>query len=77
MHGFHFFVKHVGGVHGVHDTQCGFKFFTRGAARRLFPSLHIERWAFDVELLFLASRVAVPVKECAGTEDVLTGKYMA
>jgi dolichyl-phosphate beta-glucosyltransferase len=36
----------------VRDTQCGFKLFRRGAARALFGALHIERWAFDVELLW-------------------------
>ena len=49
------------------DTQCGFKIFSREAARRIFPSLHIERWAFDVELLYLCraaeiSVIEVPVK---------------
>jgi dolichyl-phosphate beta-glucosyltransferase len=38
------------------DTQCGFKIFTRGAAARLFPVMHIERYAFDVELIYLAKR---------------------
>ncbi|XP_055388413.1 dolichyl-phosphate beta-glucosyltransferase-like [Condylostylus longicornis] len=40
---------------GDHDTQCGFKLFSRKSARSLFPSLHINRWAFDVELIVLAS----------------------
>lgn len=43
-------------VRGVRDTQCGFKAFTRAAAAALFPRLHVERWAFDVELLHLAQR---------------------
>ena len=62
MHGFHFFVSSVGGVNNIHDTQCGFKLFTRAAARGVFPSLHIERWAFDVELLYLARQLRIPVK---------------
>ena len=61
MYGFHFFVATVGGVRGVRDTQCGFKLFTREAAQRLFPSLHIERWAFDVELIMLAQKARMPV----------------
>lgn len=36
------------------DTQCGFKIFTRKAAQVMFPVMHIERYAFDVELLYLA-----------------------
>lgn len=43
MWGFHFLVW-LFTVRGVRDTQCGFKLFTRSAARKVFPSLHIERW---------------------------------
>lgn len=38
------------------DTQCGMKAFRRDAARALFGALTIERFGFDVELLFLAER---------------------
>lgn len=47
------------------DTQCGFKAFTRRAARLIFPAQRIERWGFDPELLFLARRAALPVQEVA------------
>lgn len=51
-------------VQGIQDTQCGFKLFSRKAAHSLFPSLHINRWAFDVELLYLASsHLRIPIKE--------------
>lgn len=43
MYGFHFLVR-LFAVNCVKDTQCGFKLFTRTAARRLFYSLHVERW---------------------------------
>lgn len=36
--------------------------FNREAARLLFPVQHIENWAFDVELLYLAGRVGVEVR---------------
>ena len=62
MWGFHFMVE-LAGVHGVQDTQCGFKLFSREAAQRLFPVLHLERWAFDVELLWLAQRLRIPLRE--------------
>lgn len=45
------------------DTQCGFKAFKRDAAQRIFPLQKIERWAFDPELLFLARRAGLLVKE--------------
>lgn len=37
--------------------------FTRPAAQALFPPLHLANWIFDVELLLLASRLHIPVKE--------------
>ena len=63
MWGFHFLVSFVGGIHNVRDTQCGFKLFTRDTARIVFGNLHIERWCFDVELLFIGARFHVPVVE--------------
>jgi glycosyltransferase involved in cell wall biosynthesis len=45
------------------DTQCGFKAFTRRAAQELFPRQRIERWAFDPELLYLARRLKLAVRE--------------
>ena len=47
------------------DTQCGFKAFTRRAAQELFPLQRIERWAFDPELLYLARRRGLAVREVA------------
>lgn len=43
MHGFHFLVW-LFAVKGLRDTQCGFKLFTRSAAKVCFESLHVERW---------------------------------
>jgi dolichyl-phosphate beta-glucosyltransferase len=40
----------------VRDTQCGFKGFTRDAARDLFARQRIESIVFDVELIFLARK---------------------
>ncbi|MGA8154302.1 MAG: dolichyl-phosphate beta-glucosyltransferase [Terriglobales bacterium] len=45
------------------DTQCGFKAFTQGAARCLFPLQKVERWGFDPELLYLAQRSQLSVEE--------------
>lgn len=51
---------------GIHDTQCGFKFFTRDAIERILPRcrLYAEAaivsrprvTAFDVELLYVATK---------------------
>ncbi|CAI5734133.1 unnamed protein product [Hyaloperonospora brassicae] len=64
MHGFHGIVSTLC-IKNVRDTQCGFKLFDRTAARVLFPPLHIERWAFDVELLYLAASRNMAIKEVA------------
>ena len=40
----------------VKDTQCGFKGFTREAARDLFERQRITSIVFDVELIYLARR---------------------
>lgn len=45
------------------DTQCGFKAFSRSSAQKLFSMQTIEGWGFDAELLFLADRLGLNVKE--------------
>jgi dolichyl-phosphate beta-glucosyltransferase len=39
-----------------HDTQCGFKAFVREPCRIIFEQQRIERFGFDPEILFIASR---------------------
>lgn len=62
MYGFQFLVW-LFAVRGIRDTQCGFKLFTRSAAQSLFGLMHVERWAFDVELLYLARALNIRVHE--------------
>jgi dolichyl-phosphate beta-glucosyltransferase len=62
MHGFHMLVVFVAGS-AVKDTQCGFKMFSRHAAALLYSNQRLQRWCFDVELLYLCSRLGIPVKE--------------
>lgn len=62
MYGFNFLVKVLSGIHGIYDTQCGFKLFSRRVARCVFPSLHLERWAFDIEILYVASRLGFVIE---------------
>jgi len=47
----------------VHDTQCGFKAFTRRAANMLFPLQQIHRFGFDAEILYLARRAGLKMDE--------------
>jgi dolichyl-phosphate beta-glucosyltransferase len=50
-------------VHGIADTQCGFKLFPRGIARRLFGAQLMRGIAFDMEILFLAQRLTLRIAE--------------
>lgn len=45
------------------DTQCGFKMLTRNAASLIVRKQKIERWAFDVEWLYIAKLNNLSVKE--------------
>ncbi|RHY30816.1 hypothetical protein DYB32_003999 [Aphanomyces invadans] len=70
MHGFHLIVSTLC-VQQVQDTQCGFKLFDRKAAQLVFPPLHIERWGFDVEMLYLAFQRKIAVHVGPTTKKVL------
>jgi glycosyltransferase involved in cell wall biosynthesis len=45
------------------DTQCGFKLIDRERTRPLFERMVVDRFAFDVELLFLCVRFGLRVRE--------------
>jgi dolichyl-phosphate beta-glucosyltransferase len=51
------------GVHGLHDTQCGFKLLRGDVARSLCAAMTIDGFAYDVELVWLAQRRGIPVAE--------------
>jgi hypothetical protein len=62
------------------DTQCGFKLFSRRAARLIASLQRIERFGFDVEILYIARKhgfriLEVPVvwNDVAGTKVSLRG----
>ena len=60
-------------VPGIYDTQCGFKLFSAASAEQLFPKLTVYgretiqpdayTGAFDVEVLYLARKAGLRVKE--------------
>ncbi|MFA7253155.1 MAG: dolichyl-phosphate beta-glucosyltransferase [Patescibacteria group bacterium] len=47
----------------IKDTQCGFKLFTNAAAKEIFSRARINRWAFDIEVLFLAKKLGFSIGE--------------
>jgi dolichyl-phosphate beta-glucosyltransferase len=50
-------------VPGIADTQCGFKLLRADVAKELFARLTVDGFAFDVELLMLASRLGHAIVE--------------
>jgi glycosyltransferase involved in cell wall biosynthesis len=48
---------------GLADTQCGFKGFTAQAARTIFAAQTIDRFGFDVEVLYLARKHGYRIDE--------------
>jgi dolichyl-phosphate beta-glucosyltransferase len=49
----------------ITDTQCGFKMFTRPVAQFLFRQQSSDGFSFDVELLYIAQKAEIPVREVA------------
>jgi len=48
-------------VPGIPDTQCGFKGFRREAAQAIFSRCRLDRYAFDVEVIYLARRLGLQI----------------
>jgi glycosyltransferase involved in cell wall biosynthesis len=66
--------RHIGGrainlvirtliLPGLNDTQCGFKCFHAKAAQTLFQQQTMMGWSFDIELLYLARRKKMTIRE--------------
>lgn len=47
----------------IKDTQCGFKVFRREAAMDIFPILRVRRFAFDAEIIHIATIRKYKIKE--------------
>jgi dolichyl-phosphate beta-glucosyltransferase len=45
------------------DTQSGFKAFKKDAAKKIFSNITVNRWGFDVEVLFLAQKYGFKVDQ--------------
>lgn len=48
---------------GISDITCGFKCFTNAAAQDLFSRSVIDDWSFDAEVLFIAQKHGLRIKE--------------
>jgi len=61
--GFLYFMQTIVGLPGINDTQCGFKFFQRDAAKELFRRQQVDAYMFDVEILALARRLGYRIEQ--------------
>ena len=52
-------------IHGVHDTQCGFKVMRHEVAQKVFPRVTSTTAIFDIEMLVVATREGFRVAEVA------------
>ncbi len=59
---FNLFLR-TAGLTRFRDTQCGFKGFTAAAALCCFSRQTIDRFSFDAEILFIAARHGLEVRE--------------
>ena len=48
---------------GIRDTQCGLKGMGWEVAHKLFPGTFINRFAIDIELIYLAKQLDIPIKK--------------
>lgn len=48
---------------GIQDTQCGFKCFRGDVADKIFPLQTANGFGFDVEILFIAQKMGIGIKE--------------
>lgn len=66
--------RHIGGrainlairtliLPGLNDTQCGFKCFRAETTETLFRNQTLTGWSFDIELLYLARRKKLRIRE--------------
>ncbi|MBI4847188.1 MAG: glycosyltransferase family 2 protein [Nitrospirae bacterium] len=50
-------------LRGFRDTQCGFKLFRTEAAKKIAALQTFERFSFDVEILYIAKKMGMKIKE--------------
>jgi dolichyl-phosphate beta-glucosyltransferase len=54
--------KIMGGI-WIEDSQCGFKLFSKNAAKICFSNLKIQGWGFDMEILTIAKANKIPINK--------------
>ncbi|MFQ5427705.1 MAG: dolichyl-phosphate beta-glucosyltransferase [Thermodesulfobacteriota bacterium] len=59
---FNLFVRIIA-IEGIGDTQCGFKAFSREAAREIFSRQTMSGFSFDVEIIYIAQKLGYKIIE--------------
>jgi dolichyl-phosphate beta-glucosyltransferase len=60
---FNFLRDGIVGIKGLRDTQCGLKVFDGDLARFIFARQRVDGFMFDVETMYIAQRLGVPILE--------------
>jgi len=50
-------------IRGIKDTQCGFKLFSRDAAKDIFPRCRFNGFSYDFEALMIGRRLGYEIAE--------------
>ena len=58
-----YLIRVVAGLWAIHDSQRGFKLFSKRAADIIFSRQKITTWGFDIEVLLIAKRHGFRIKE--------------
>jgi dolichyl-phosphate beta-glucosyltransferase len=53
----------IGGLTRFHDTQCGCKLFRHDTAKAIFAKSRLDGFAFDVEILMIATELGCRIEE--------------
>jgi len=64
-------------MEGILDTQCGFKLFKTEPAKKIVALQTLERFAFDVEILFIARTMGYKIKEAPITWEDKPGSSVS
>lgn len=59
---YNFLIRHLLSL-PIRDTQCGFKCFHNRIAKKLFSLQTLNGWAFDAEILYVATRMGCRIIE--------------
>lgn len=72
---FHFICSPL--LPGIADASCGAKLFSKNAARQIFEKVTLDRFAFDIEALWLARRLGFKIVEIPVSWTAIPGSKVS